>query len=427
MLEANSSRVFPIIVGTGYGDEGKGTVVDFLCSESPIDYVVRFSGGPQTAHNVVTVDGRQHTFSLFGSGTLQGAGTILSEFVLVNPFNMILEANELIKHTGKDPLTNTYISENALLITPVHVEANHQREINRGANAHGSCGEGIGETRAYALYQTPKDPIRIKDMLDPAGLKKKLQALREFLETDVENFISEIDIDEIVDGYSRAMRDRPFNIVPDDFITALIADETLSFIFEGSQGILLDEAFGFHPHTTWSDVTDAKARLLLERAGVKPEQTHRIGITRTYATRHGYGPFPSEYPDSDLTKRQFPEHHNTWGRFQGGWRVGALDLSLLDYAQRVNGGFDSIALTHCDIQVEEVVHGWEKEIEHVTSVDLVHQENITNMLNSFKEPDIVFLNTRDPIGTLIDVLESKLGTPVSILSYGPTAEDKKRV
>jgi adenylosuccinate synthase len=229
----------PIVVGLFFGDEGKGTVIDFLCSESPVDYVVRFSGGPQTAHNVVTSDGKHHTFAQFGSGTFQGAGTILSKHMLVNPFNMVLEADDLLRQTGIDPFVDTFISENALLITPVHVEANRQREINRGADAHGSCGEGIGETRAYSLYQTPDNPIVVGDLQRPYALERKLLNLIDYLTADIPNFTYDISsLAGIIDGYERLQNDRPLNIVTDDFIISLLSDETKEFVFEGTQGKL---------------------------------------------------------------------------------------------------------------------------------------------------------------------------------------------
>ncbi|MBC9706769.1 MAG: adenylosuccinate synthetase [Enterococcus sp.] len=119
----------PIVIGLGFGDEGKGTIVDFLCQQRKTDYVIRFSGGPQTAHNVVTDTGLEHTFALFGSGTFQGAGTILTKHVLINPFNLIAEARALEEKTGENPLRKLVLSENSLLITPLHVLATKQHAM----------------------------------------------------------------------------------------------------------------------------------------------------------------------------------------------------------------------------------------------------------------------------------------------------------
>lgn len=427
MERTTTMRKIPIIIGLLFGDEGKGTTVDFLCYESPVDYVLRFSGGPQTAHNVVTHDGKEHTFAQFGSGTFQGAGTVLSEYMLVNPFNMVLEADDLLAQTGADPFDKTYISENALLITPIHVAANRQREINRGAAAHGSCGEGIGETRAYALYQTPDAPIVVGDLKRLEILQGKLEVLVAFLEKDIPNFKYEMDaIAEILDGYKRLQEDRYINIVSDDFIIGLVADPNISFVFEGSQGVLLDEAFGFHPHTTWSNVTAGNALAIMEKAGLKRENAHVLGITRTYATRHGYGPFPSEFAKDYDWETIYPEKHNAWGRFQGSWRAGKLDIPLLQYAVEVNGVIDGIVLTHCDVTIDAVVTDWESHLVPSPVKDLVYQETLTQKANSFRHPQLMHLGIWNPLDKLIPLLEERLEAPVEILSYGPTAQDKKK-
>lgn len=427
MEQKTRRHKIPVVIGLLFGDEGKGTAVDFLCSETPTDYVVRFSGGPQTAHNVVTVDGKEHTFAQFGSGTFQGAGTLISEHMLVNPFNMVLEADDLLRQTGIDPFEKTYISENALLITPVHVEANRQREINRGENAHGSCGEGIGETRAYALYQTPGTPICIGDMRTPGLLKDKLEALITYFVKEIPGFIFDSDdLDEIIAGYVSLQYDRSFNIVKNSFILSLLADSDKRFVFEGSQGVLLDEAFGFHPHTTWSDVTSSKAILLLEQAGLKRDDAHILGISRTYTTRHGHGPFPSEFSKEYAWETVYPEKHNAWGRFQGSWRAGRLDVALLQYAVEVNGGIDGIVLTHCDSTFDSVITDWEEHIKPVKVKDLKYQETLTQKLNGFRHPQVMKLGLWNPLEKLIPLLEERLEAPVEILSYGPTAEDKKR-
>lgn len=419
-----------IVIGLGFGDEAKGGTVDFLCSERPVDYVIRFSGGPQTAHNVVTDDGRHHTFAQFGSGTFQGAKTILSEYVLVNPFNMVLEADHLQSVTGEDPFANTYISENALLITPIHVEANRQREINRGADAHGSCGEGIGETRAYALnHSTVFGPIVVKDMINctyhiyGSMLREKLAFLKNHLEREIPGFVYSGDIEDILEGYKNLMEERPFQIVKDRWIFQQVKDFRHYNVFEGSQGVLLDEDFGFHPHTTWSSVTDRNALKIIRRSGLGPGDFRRIGVTRTYATRHGYGPFPSEFEGQEW-REGYPESFNAYGRFQGAWRAGLLDLMLLDYAVKANKGLDEIALSHCDIKPQGVVTGYEglDSIVPAITVDLDYQETLTNALNSVRGKQII--GSVGSIEEVVSLIEKRTGVKVTIGSKGPSAGDK---
>jgi adenylosuccinate synthase len=414
-----------IVIGLLFGDEAKGGTVDFLCSERHVDYVIRFSGGPQTAHNVVTDDGKHHTFSQFGSGTFQGAKTILSEHVLVNPFNMAVEADHLESLIGKDPFAGAFISENALLITPIHVEANRQREINRGSDAHGSCGEGIGETMDYALNHAGElGALRIGDLKgDKSILTSKLDALKDYLEADVPEFVFSGRIDALISSYDLFLSDRNFQIVEDDWILKEIKDVENYNIFEGSQGVLLDEDFGFHPHTTWSSVTDANALRLIRRAGAKIAYYRRIGVTRTYTTRHGYGPFPSEFEGQEWRK-SYPENHNAYGRFQGAWRAGLLDLPLLEYAVHVNRGLDEISLSHCDIPVKEVVTGYEglSVLKPSETVDLDYQESLTALLNEVKGKQKI--SPVDGYEELMKMITDYTGARVSIISSGPAAKDK---
>lgn len=414
-----------IVIGLLYGDEGKGTVVDYLCSKRETDYVIRFSGGPQTAHNVVTDDGKHHTFSQFGSGTFQGAKTILSEYVLVNPFNMAVEADHLESLMGIDPFEKAYISENALLITPIHVEANRQREKNRGTDAHGSCGEGIGETRDYALnHSEALGPIIIGDLRGSHDqFRQKLEGLKVYLEDSIPNFVFSGNIDDLIASYGIFLAERNFQIVDDNWISQQIKNVEHYNVFEGSQGVLLDEDFGFHPHTTWSSVTDANALRLIRRAGAKIAYYRRIGVTRTYTTRHGYGPFPGEFADQEW-QEYYPEDHNAYGQFQGAWRAGLLDLMLLEYAVHVNRGVDEIALTHCDIPVYEVITGYEglSALKPATTKDLDYQETLTSLLNEVKGKQK--LCRVAGVSDLVRIIADYAGAPVEIQSFGPRSQDK---
>jgi len=160
-----------IVVDLGYGDAGKGTVVDWLCSPrgglarggEAVRTVVRFNGGAQAGHNVVTADGRQHTFAQFGSGTFtSGVRTHLSRFMLVDPLALAAEAGHLAALGVPDALARLTVDRDALLTTPYHRAANQVRELARGLDRHGSCGMGIGETARYALSY-PDDAPRAGD------------------------------------------------------------------------------------------------------------------------------------------------------------------------------------------------------------------------------------------------------------------------
>lgn len=406
-----------IVVGLGFGDEGKGTVTQHIATAQNVNAVVKFSGGAQTAHNVVLKNGLEHTFAQFGSGTLNGIQTLITEYTMVNPFSMAAEANVLWNKTGVDPFVKTFISENSLLTTPIHVAANRKRETLRGKNAHGSCAAGIGETMGYAINH-PVLALRVGDLRIPGFLETKLNELLRILEAELGK-LDVVSIPDIIGGYEMVMDDRPFNIVSNDYIYNELRKG--NNVFEGSQGILLDESKGFHPHTTWTSVVSRNAQRVLEAA--KLPRGKVVGVTRSYATRHGYGPFPSEYTDEDW-RISFPEKHNVRGTWQGSWRGGILDLVLLNYAVRANGGIDEVALTHLDVPYEEVIDSYDDDtiiIPVSEEEDLVYQESITNRLLGKLKVNTTRVRNEEE---LIEYVEFATNAPVSIKSYGPMDTDK---
>lgn len=408
-----------IVIGLGFGDEGKGTIVDFLATQQEPNYVVRFSGGAQAAHNVITENNVHHTFSQFGSATFRGVKTILSDQMMVNPFNMAVEANEIAEKIDRDPFELAYISSNALMITPLHVAVNHLREVARGASAHGSCGQGIGETRSYGI-QHPVLGIRISDLKNPGFLFTKLNIYREWAEKQFNVKLEAPSSEELMESYLDLLDDRPFNIVSNSFIYEELRKGYN--IFEGSQGILLDEKLGFHPNTTWSNTTAGNAQTLLKDSGLPKGNV--IGVTRTYHTRHGYGPFPTEFDKAFDWSKKYPENHNAYGRWQGDWRVGLLDLPLLSYGIQANHGVDEIALTHTDVEVTSVVDAYvqQKSPVPVFDGDMVRQEqNITNKLLTAK----THTKTINSFEELKTIIVDDFKTPVTIESFGARSDEKK--
>lgn len=422
------SRI-PIIVGLGYGDEGKGTTVDYLTRKRNSAYVVRFSGGPQTAHNVVTDDGRHHTFSQFGSGTFNGAGTLGTEYMLVNPFNMVREAEALIETNGSNPFQRTAIDGRALLITPAHMEANRQRETNRGIARHGSCGEGVGETRGFSLLN-PDTALRIEDMASKATMADKLRATIAYYKENIEGYSFEA-TEDLLQAYE-SIHDDIFRhvTVTKEVILSLIADNADNIVFEGSQGVLLDEVHGFHPNTTWSDTTNGKALAVLSEAGIAKEQTETVGILRTYLTRHGDGPFPTIFGSDDWIL-DYPEAHNEFGRWQGNFLGGSFDLELVRYANKATGGVDSISLTHCDREPANIVTAYKRPMPNPqsgsteTGFDREERQRISDHVRSLTPDDFIWENDVS-VERLADILKEEIA-PVSIASYGPRTADKEGI
>ena len=168
-----------MVAGLFAGDEGKGACVDFLCRRYGAGLVVRYSGGPQAAHRVVTADGKAHVFSQFGAGTFAGARTYLSRFMMVEPYAMLNEIDALESVGIAHPERLLTIDPECTVVTPYHWIANQLRESLRAAGRHGSCGMGVGEA-----YCDREDGValKIRGMGDAAATLKAIQArkLEEF-------------------------------------------------------------------------------------------------------------------------------------------------------------------------------------------------------------------------------------------------------
>lgn len=405
-----------IVADLGYGDAGKGSVVDWLCSSrAEPATVVRFNGGAQAGHNVVLADGRHHCFSQFGSGTLQGARTHLSRYMMVEPLALAAEAAHLIELGVADPLSLLTVDRHALLTTPYHQAANQARELARGDGRHGSCGKGIGETAQYAIRGGAP---RVSDcsMENSRRLTAKLDLLIRTLENELgplANVPSVADTCAAYQAFAECVRITGWNFLP-----RLINANEHSVVFEGAQGVLLDELHGFHPYTTWSKTTFSNAIQLLREAGSPP--VTRLGVTRTYMTRHGVGPFVTE--DRTL---EIPEPHNPPNLWQGKIRLGHLDAVALRYAIRACGGVDQIALTHADTAANQglmICTAYDMDDAFVTSLGPTGSYRDRTECVMRAVPGGWVMPYEGKWGTMLSEI---LGKPVGVVSYGPAAGDKR--
>ena len=414
-----------IVADLGYGDAGKGGVVAWLCSArgagpragQPVRAVVRFNGGAQAAHNVLTTDGQHHTFAQFGSGSFTpGVRTHLSRFMLVDPLALAAEAGHLASVGVGDALDRLTVDRDALLTTPYHQAANRASSLARGRERHGSCGMGIGETARYAL-ENPADAPRVADCAAPQTLARSLRRLRDQLADELGS-LKAPPVADVCDAY-RAFADR-VQVVDAGYLSRLL--RTGPVVFEGAQGILLDERRGFHPYTTWSTTTFANAETLLAEAG---QTALRLGVVRCYMTRHGPGPFVTEDPTLEI-----PEPHNQHGTWQGAFRTGHFDAVALRYAVEVSGGVHAVALTHLDAAERHplrVCRSYQAGGERLTRIipgperDLLYSERLTGMLLGARP---VY---EHPGPDWPGLVEDMLGAPVALTSYGPTEADKHAV
>ncbi|MCW5202289.1 adenylosuccinate synthetase [Desulfobulbus sp. US4] len=291
------------VIGAGFGDEGKGLFTDYLCQHAEQPLVIRFSGGQQAGHTVVH-NGIRHVFSNFGSGALQGAPSYFARFCTIDPVGIVNELDVLLEK-GVEPLL--YIDAECPVTTPYDIRYNQQY------HPHGSCGIGVGATinREEHFYS-----LTYADLFYPWVLETRLELIKDFYQG-----YSDVVLEDFLQCCSVITRSPWVRMSRGLPPVGLFSD----FIYEGSQGLLLDQHYGFFPHVTRSD-TGTKNILSLCTDHV-PEI---YLITRAYQTRHGSGPLSHESLPHNI--KENPLETNVCNHFQGEFRRSLLDLSLLEYA-----------------------------------------------------------------------------------------------
>jgi adenylosuccinate synthase len=419
------------VVDLGFGDAGKGHVTDSLVRETGATAVVRFNGGAQAGHNVVTADGRHHTFAQFGSGSfVPGVKTLLSRHVVLDPLALWPEEQALRGAGVTDGFARLVIHRGALVATPFHRAVNCAREERRGAARHGSCGVGFGETVQDSLAD-PAGALRAGDLLDPRLLRTKLariaehklEELRALGGASAAEQLGAADIGERVEKIFLAVGER--GVIADDrrWQAELKAAETI--VFEGAQGLLLCERHGFPPHTSWSRCDLHNVDEIVADAALDAEVT-RLGVLRAVAVRHGPGALPTEEPE--LAPR-IAEAHNRENPWQGPVRYGWFDAVLARYAIAAVGGLDALALTHLDTVATlpralacDAYDVGAREIRELTDLGPAttdeHRRTLGARLREAR-PRLAAFETRS--------IGERLGCDVAIESRGPTHEQVRFV
>ena len=330
-----------VIVGTQWGDEGKGKIVDLLSEYA--DLVIRFQGGNNAGHTMV-VDGEQIISHLVPSGILQGKTCIIGNGLVVDP-NVLL--NEIDYLTGKGVLCGPeklVISERAQVIMPYHMQIDLGREKLKGDKKIGTTGRGIGP--AYEDKVT-RHGIRMVDLIDPDEFKAKLSAVLPEKNHYLERFLNQapMSMDDILDQYSEfAKRLAPY-VTNVSVVVDKAVREKRQLLFEGAQGTHLDIDHGTYPFVTSSNTVSGNACC---GAGIGPTRIdHVMGIVKAYTTRVGAGPFTSELIDDtgNYIQKKGAEFGATTGRRR---RCGWLDSVILNNAARLNG-LTGLAITKLDV------------------------------------------------------------------------------
>jgi len=414
-----------IVLGTQWGDEGKGKAVDYLADR--MDFVVRYQGGNNAGHTVVA-QGRVLKLHLIPSGILYPHITsVIADGLVVDP-RVLLEEMDTLTELGID-VSRLAVSGNAHLIMPYHLELEKVTERFLGKNALGTTKRGIGP--AYA-DKAARIGLRVQDLFDPGIFREKLDVVlkeKNLVLTKVYNRLP-LAPERIVEDYlGYAERLRPH--VAD---TSKLLDDGLragkNVLLEGAQGTLLDLDKGTYPFVTSSNPVAGYA---LASAGVGPKEVDRvIGIAKAYVTRVGAGPFPTEEhgPDGDRLAERGQEFGTTTGRKR---RCGWFDAVILRYAARVNG-LTELFLTKLDVlsgsETVKVCTAYRAEGE--TFEDFPPHQSLFHRAEPFYEElegwrdELDGARSFDDLPAAARAYVRRLGeladVPISVVSVGPARE-----
>lgn len=310
-----------IVIGLGFGDEGKGLTTAYLCSKVKNPIVVRFNGGHQAGHTVIK-DGIRHVSSTYGAGALYNVPTYISHYCTFFPTAMLNEFFTLTEDKKVSP--RLIVHPLCPVTTPYDLSHNRKLEDDRGTLRHGSVGVGFGATiqRHEDYYK-----LHVQDLPYPSVVRAKLNNISEYYKIDIaENIILE---------FMQSIK-YLLNIIE---IAEYDKVRTMGFnpILEGAQGILLDQDHGFFPNVTRSNTTTKNAIDIwrrLSQTNIIPPNIYYV--TRTYQTRHGAGFMSNEDSSVSETLVNNEDETNVSHEYQGNFRIGSLDIEMLNYALDVD-------------------------------------------------------------------------------------------
>lgn len=415
-----------ILVGSQWGDEGKGKIIDFMAKDA--DVIVRHQGGNNAGHTVYT-GSDSFILHLIPSGIVQpDARCIIGHGVVVDPVVLWEEITTLQSKGVVVTPERLMISGSAHVIMPYHKVLDGLQEQALGSQSIGTTKRGIGP--AYT-DKVARQGIRLWDLINPERLRDKLHALLPLKNALIEKIFqgSPLDQEDIFQTYSelgQQIKPFVFDTIP---LLKNCIEEDEKILFEGAQGALLDIDFGTYPYVTSSNTIAGGA---CTGAGLGPSRVSQVvGVAKAYCTRVGSGPFPTELPEkeADIIRNAGPvgEYGATTGRPR---RCGWLDLPLLRYSVAING-LTSLALTRLDVLSEleqiQVATGYQTG----SSLEALPPGNM-EMLGACKphyqslkgwQQDISqvtrFEELPQEAQDYIRLIESELGIPVHLISVGP--------
>jgi adenylosuccinate synthase len=416
-----------VVVGTQWGDEGKGKVVDLLAPH--VNVVARFAGGNNAGHTVVA--GREkYVLHTIPSGILHpGCRCVIGCGVVVDPGSLIEEMEALVRR-GVQLDGNLFISKNAHMIMPYHPALDLASEAKLGDRRIGTTGKGVGP--AY-VDKAGRVGIRMADLLNERLFREKLErnvaqknrVLREIY--DAETFT----VEEILDKYLRYAGWLAPYITDTALLLSRWIDSGYSVMFEGAQATMLDIDHGTYPYITSSSTTAGGAST---GTGVPPTKIHGVvGVSKAYTTRVGGGPFPTELSGAlaDLIQARGHEYGATTGRPR---RCGWFDAVVGRYAVRING-LDTVALTKLDVldtlETVKVCTAYQHRGEILTEFPedetvVAEAQPVYEELEGWCAPTVGARNEADlpaKARRYIERLEELVGVPFCLISTGAQREE----
>jgi adenylosuccinate synthase len=416
-----------VLIGAQWGDEGKGKVTDLLGGR--VSHVVRYQGGNNAGHTVVTPDGSKYALHLMPSGVLTpGCTPVIGNGVVIDPKVLITEIDGLTERSVS--CEHLLISADAHLIMPHHRALDRVVERYLGAARIGTTGRGIGPAYGDKLARVG---IRVQDLLDPGILTKKLElVLREKNQVLVKVYNRKaIELAAVVEEYlGYAERLRPY-IADTRLVLAQALDRGETVLLEGAQATMLDVDHGTYPFVTSSNPTAGGACV---GSGVPPTRIGQvIGVAKAYTTRVGAGPFPTELFDENGVHllKVGHEYGTTTGRER---RCGWFDAVVARYAVRVNGITD-LVITKLDVlsglEKVPICVGYEVDGEHVAEMPMSqtafhHATPVYEELDGWLE-DISKARAFDdlPVNAqrYVRRIEELAGARISVVGVGPGREE----
>ena len=422
-----------VVIGTQWGDEGKGKIVDWLTDHA--QGVVRFQGGHNAGHTLV-IGGKKTVLHLVPSGILrEGVTCYIGNGVVLSPDALMHELDEL-QSAGIDAESRLKISEACPLILPYHQALDMAREAAKGAKKIGTTGRGIGP--AYE-DKVARRGLRLQDLLRPKRFAEKLAEILDYHNYVLKNYLGAeaVDFQRVLEG-ALAIAPRLTRMIAD--VPRALYDAHkggANLLFEGAQGTLLDIDHGTFPYVTSSNCVAGAAAA---GAGVGPGMLHYVlGITKAYTTRVGGGPFPTELYDAVDKLDPVGKHMATRGHEFGATtgrarRCGWFDAAALKRSIQING-VSGLCVTKLDVLdgIEEMkictgyrIDGRFSDILPVGADDLERCEPVYESLPGWSESTVGvkrFEALPNAAQNYLKRMEALCGVPVDMISTGPDREE----